>query len=168
MQLRNSNNASAATRNKTKVENKSATDLRHAVVHLKQKIQKEKNSCKKIARPRQRMKTGQWPWPGDTKVCRSYQVLGSWNWKQSAGLDPITLVAGAAMNQPFGSSSSHGRSIRDRWIKPRGGETGWPSNVRPGRAHREFARTVSVCYEKPSLSSRSAGRRLSPAASGAT
>lgn len=68
-------------------------------------------------RPRQRMKTGQWPWPGDTKVCRSYQVLGSWNWKQSAGLDPITLVAGAAMNQPFGSSSSHGRSIRDRWIK---------------------------------------------------
>jgi hypothetical protein len=53
MQLRNSNNASAATRNKTEVENKSATDLRHAVVHLKQKIQKEKKSCKKIARVRE-------------------------------------------------------------------------------------------------------------------
>lgn len=34
---------------------------------------------------------------GDRK-CRTYQVLGSWNWKHSDGFDPITLVAAAAMN----------------------------------------------------------------------
>jgi hypothetical protein len=32
---------------------------------------------------------------GDRK-CRTYQVLGSWNWKHSDGFDPITLVAAAA------------------------------------------------------------------------